>query len=50
MASSPHYSNGVYKHAAHNLSFFDTSVHTPNLDNMEPTLKSAKVFKIEIEL
>jgi len=42
MADSPHHSSDVYKHVVHNLSFFDTSSHTPNLDSKEPNLNSVK--------
>lgn len=42
MADSPHHSSDVYKHVVHNLSFFDTSSHMPNLDSKEPNLNSVK--------
>lgn len=42
IAGSPHHNSDVYKHDVHNLSFSDTSSHTPNLDSKEPNLNSVK--------
>lgn len=47
---SHHHSNDAYKHAVHNLSFFDTSYHMPNLDGKEPTLDSVKGCQYQIKL